>query len=221
MSGEIVGYRVFRDGIPVGQTATPGMTRRKPGAVDDLPGDGRGRRLARCDQRADARRWQSRRRPRRRRTGTCRRSCWPRPIRASTTWRPTTSRSAWSTRRTSNVAPAVRSQATTIPLVTGWAEARGVAVMPRLNCQNPNDENQILNEPAVEQTMIEQLAALCATYGYQGIQIDFEGAAPERAQPVHRVHHRARRQASLPGRQAVDDRHRQVLQHHVRAGRDV
>ena len=38
------------------------------------------------------------------------------------------------------------------PLVTGWARARQVAVMPRLNCQNPADEEQILNEPAAGNT---------------------------------------------------------------------
>lgn len=69
------------------------------------------------------------------------------------------------------------------PLVTGWSEARGIAVMPRLNCQNPIDENEILNEPAAGQHMIDRLASLCATYGYQGIQIDFEGAQPAERNP--------------------------------------
>jgi spore germination protein YaaH len=69
------------------------------------------------------------------------------------------------------------------PLVTGWAEARQVAVMPRLNCQNPADENEILNEPTVRENTIDQLAALCATYGYQGIQVDFEGAQPSERNP--------------------------------------
>ncbi len=69
------------------------------------------------------------------------------------------------------------------PLVTGWAKERGIAVMPRLNCQNPLDEDQILNEPAVQQHLIEQLASLCETYGYQGIQIDFEGAQPAERNP--------------------------------------
>jgi spore germination protein YaaH len=63
------------------------------------------------------------------------------------------------------------------PLVTGWAQERGVAVMPRLNCQNPLDEEQVLNYPTTYgQKMIEALASLCATHHYQGIQIDFEGA---------------------------------------------
>jgi len=65
------------------------------------------------------------------------------------------------------------------PLVTGWAQERGVAVMPRLNCQNPLEEEQVLNYPTTYgHAMIESLAALCETYHYQGIQVDFEGAPP-------------------------------------------
>lgn len=64
------------------------------------------------------------------------------------------------------------------PLVTGWAQAREIAVMPRLNCQNPKDEDEVLNEPAVQSAMIENLAALGREYGYAGFQIDFEGAQP-------------------------------------------
>jgi spore germination protein YaaH len=70
------------------------------------------------------------------------------------------------------------------PLVTGWAQERGIAVMPRLNCQNPLDEEQALNEPnTAGRKMIETLASLCATYRYQGIQIDFEGAPPAERNP--------------------------------------
>src|SRR5262249_4490761 len=69
------------------------------------------------------------------------------------------------------------------PLVTGWARARQVAVMPRLNCQNPIDEDEILNEPAAGEAMINQLASLGETYGYQGIQVDFEGAQPTERNP--------------------------------------
>jgi spore germination protein YaaH len=65
------------------------------------------------------------------------------------------------------------------PLVTGWAQERGIAVMPRLNCQNPLLEEQVLNYPSTYgHAMIEALASLCATYHYQGIQVDFEGAPP-------------------------------------------
>jgi len=69
------------------------------------------------------------------------------------------------------------------PLVTGWAQERGIAVMPRLNCQNPLEEDQILNEPAVQQKLIEALASLCASNGYQGVQVDFEGAQPAERNP--------------------------------------
>jgi spore germination protein YaaH len=69
------------------------------------------------------------------------------------------------------------------PLVTDWARARGVAVMPRLNCQNPVYEDQVLNEPAAGEAMINRLAALCSEDGFQGIQIDFEGAQPAEREP--------------------------------------
>ncbi len=69
------------------------------------------------------------------------------------------------------------------PLITNWAAARQVAVMPRVNCQNPADEDQILNEPAAGEAMINQLAALCSEDDFQGIQIDFEGAPPGEREP--------------------------------------
>jgi spore germination protein YaaH len=69
------------------------------------------------------------------------------------------------------------------PLVTNWARARLVAVMPRLNCQNPTDETQILTNAGVRETFIGKLASLCEEYGYQGIQIDFEGAPPSDREP--------------------------------------
>jgi spore germination protein YaaH len=69
------------------------------------------------------------------------------------------------------------------PLVTGWAQARQIAVMPRLNCQNPTDEDEILNEPSKQETLINRLAELGSTYGYAGFQIDFEGAAPSERNP--------------------------------------
>jgi spore germination protein YaaH len=69
------------------------------------------------------------------------------------------------------------------PLVTNWAAARQIAVMPRLNCQNPVDEDQILNEPAAGEAMIDQLASLCTEDNFQGIQVDFEGAQPAEREP--------------------------------------
>lgn len=69
------------------------------------------------------------------------------------------------------------------PLVTGWARARQIAVLPRLNCQNPNLETQILTNTNVRETFIGNLASLCEQYDYQGIQIDFEGAPPSDREP--------------------------------------
>ncbi len=69
------------------------------------------------------------------------------------------------------------------PLVTKWAEARKIEVLPRVNCQNVADEERILGEPKVRETMIDQLAALCEANGYQGVQIDFEGAPPTERNP--------------------------------------
>jgi spore germination protein YaaH len=64
------------------------------------------------------------------------------------------------------------------PLVTGWAVARRIEVMPRLNCQNSAREAQLLNDPSQRAKLIDNLATLCQTYGYQGVQIDFEDAEP-------------------------------------------
>ncbi len=69
------------------------------------------------------------------------------------------------------------------PLITGWAEARKIAVMPRVNCQNVAYEEQILNSPQAREAFIEHLAALCSANGYAGVQIDFEGAPPAERNP--------------------------------------
>jgi spore germination protein YaaH len=62
------------------------------------------------------------------------------------------------------------------PLVTGWAQARKVEVMPRLNCQRPSVEHQILTNMQTRETFIGELMTRAETYNYQGIQIDFEAA---------------------------------------------
>jgi spore germination protein YaaH len=182
VSGEVIGYRVFRDGIPVGQTATLGMTLESLApstayqvtvvAVDSL--------------------------------GAISAPTAPLEVQTAPPVQTHGHVQAFLLASTDEsfhdleahyqqigvVYPTyfdcgVNGAVTGVddPLVTGWAEARGIAVMPRLNCQNPTDENQILNEPAAGQAMIDQLASLCATYGYQGIQIDFEGAQPAERNP--------------------------------------
>jgi spore germination protein YaaH len=64
------------------------------------------------------------------------------------------------------------------PLVTAWALARKLEVMPRVNCQNVLEEERILNEIPTREKLIGELLALCQADGYQGVQIDFEGAQP-------------------------------------------
>ncbi len=67
------------------------------------------------------------------------------------------------------------------PLVTGWAKMRKVKVLPRFDCQRPSTLNRILNDDATRTAVIEGLAGLVQTYGYNGINIDFEaGYATDR-----------------------------------------
>jgi len=69
------------------------------------------------------------------------------------------------------------------PLVTHWATLRKIEVLPRVNCLNVGAEEAILNQPSVRQRTIEQLAEYCRAYGYSGIQIDFENAPPGDREP--------------------------------------
>jgi spore germination protein YaaH len=69
------------------------------------------------------------------------------------------------------------------PLVTNWALARKIEVLPRLNCLNSAYEEEVLNQPSTRQKLIEELAAMCREYGYTGIQIDFENAPPSEREP--------------------------------------
>jgi spore germination protein YaaH len=68
------------------------------------------------------------------------------------------------------------------PLVTQWAQARRVLVLPRINCQRPTVLHRILTDPSTRATWLDQLDALAAEYGYDGLSIDFEaGVATDRA----------------------------------------
>ena len=69
------------------------------------------------------------------------------------------------------------------PLITGWALARKIEVLPRVNCLNVAYEQSVLNDPSARQRTIEALAALCRAHGYSGIQIDFEDAPPAARRP--------------------------------------
>lgn len=68
------------------------------------------------------------------------------------------------------------------PLVTGWARARGVLVMPRVNCQGTARVHQLLTDPATRAAWLDTMVSLTQTYGYDGISLDLEaGPAGDRA----------------------------------------
>ncbi len=67
------------------------------------------------------------------------------------------------------------------PLVTHWALARKVRVMPRVNCQRTGVIHTILTDPATRARWLDQLMGLVADDGYDGISLDFEaGPASDR-----------------------------------------
>ncbi len=182
VSGTIVGYRVFRNEIPVGQTSATGMT-----LADLAPSTGYGIVVEAVDSLGAV-------------------SAPTAPLTFETADPPPTHGSVQAFLLASTDQSFFDLEAhyqqigvvyptyfecgsggavtgTDWPLVTGWARARQIAVMPRVNCQNPADEDQILNEPAAGEHMIDQLASLCESDGYAGIQIDFEGAPPAEREP--------------------------------------
>jgi spore germination protein YaaH len=67
------------------------------------------------------------------------------------------------------------------PLVTRWAQARQVRVLPRVNCQRTTVIHKILTDPPTRAHWLDLLMALVDDNGYDGISIDFEaGPATDR-----------------------------------------
>jgi spore germination protein YaaH len=182
VSGEIIGYRVFRDGVPVGQTASPEMT-----LANLAPSSEYSITVVAVDS-----------------LGAISEATPPLVVRTAEPTPTSGTAQAFllaSTDQSFDDLQAHYQQVGVVyptyyecgaggevtgkddPLVTGWAEARRIEVMPRLNCQSASREAQILNNPQTRTTLIENLASLCRTYGYQGIQIDFEGAEPSERNP--------------------------------------
>jgi len=60
------------------------------------------------------------------------------------------------------------------PLITGWAQARRVEVLPRFNCQRTAVLNRILNEPALRESWIDGIVQRIADSGADGASLDFE-----------------------------------------------
>jgi spore germination protein YaaH len=67
------------------------------------------------------------------------------------------------------------------PLVTAWAKLRRVPVMPRFNCQHADTLHLILTNPAAREASITGIMNLVRTYGYEGINLDFESGREEDA----------------------------------------
>ncbi|MFL5885919.1 MAG: glycosyl hydrolase family 18 protein [Thermoleophilaceae bacterium] len=60
------------------------------------------------------------------------------------------------------------------PQITGWAQARGVKVLPRVNCQFSSMLDRILRDPATRSAWLDGIAALVDQNGYDGVNLDFE-----------------------------------------------
>ncbi|HST54588.1 MAG TPA: fibronectin type III domain-containing protein [Solirubrobacteraceae bacterium] len=69
------------------------------------------------------------------------------------------------------------------PLVSGWAQARKIKVLPRYNCQNPTTEHKILTDTPTREHTIDAIMAVVEAHNYDGIQIDFEAAPPADRNP--------------------------------------
>jgi spore germination protein YaaH len=66
-------------------------------------------------------------------------------------------------------------------LITGWAKARKVTVLPRFNCQRTAVLDQILTNPTLRQQWLDGIVSRVDASGADGAAIDFEaGAAKDR-----------------------------------------
>ena len=68
------------------------------------------------------------------------------------------------------------------PLVTGWARQHDIAVEPRIETLDPVTQHALLASAVNRHALVARLSTLVATYGYDGVNIDFEmGFAGDRA----------------------------------------
>jgi spore germination protein YaaH len=66
-------------------------------------------------------------------------------------------------------------------LITGWAQARHVRVLPRFNCQRSDVLDRILNDPTLRQQWLDNIVAKVNAAGDDGAALDFEaGYAKDR-----------------------------------------
>ena len=65
------------------------------------------------------------------------------------------------------------------PLVTRWAVAHGIKVLPRINNQDPVVLHRLLSDPVRRTKLVGDVVALAMNEGYSGVNIDFEGGYAE------------------------------------------
>jgi spore germination protein YaaH len=91
------------------------------------------------------------------------------------------------------------------PLITRWAQVRGIEVLPRFDCQRTATLHSILTDRALRGATIARLVALVRRHGYEGINIDFEqGAATDRSALTTFVSELAARMHSIGKRITVE-----------------
>ena len=66
-----------------------------------------------------------------------------------------------------------------VPLITDWAQARQVKVLPRFNCQNGAVIDNILNNQALRQQWLTGIMNEVNANGYDGVMMDFEAGYPQ------------------------------------------
>ena len=66
-----------------------------------------------------------------------------------------------------------------VPLITSWAQAREVKVLPRFNCQSGGVIDNILNNQALRQQWLSGIMSEVNANGYDGVTIDFEAGYPQ------------------------------------------
>lgn len=68
------------------------------------------------------------------------------------------------------------------PLVSQWAQARRVMLMPRVNCQGTTKVHRLLTEQPLRDHWLDMIESLAVDNGYDGISLDLEaGAGSDRA----------------------------------------
>jgi spore germination protein YaaH len=85
-------------------------------------------------------------------------------------------------------------------LVTSWAKLRRLPVMPRFNCQDPATLHLILTNPTAREASIAALMAIVRKHGYEGLNLDFEGGYADDRDDLTRYAHRIGRLLRAEGR---------------------